>query len=98
MSNKQDPDKGNKELSDALRAMHTQLELAKSKLSLYLSKKADMLRHGLEGTDEYAQIEQKAASLQALIDKWQSVYQDRLRQVEEAETGIPKRRRRHEEK
>ena len=95
MSLRQDTNKGNKELSDVLQAMGTQLELAKKQLNLYLHKRSDMLIHGLEGTDEYVKIEQKATSLQALIDKWWPVFQDRLRQLNEAETGIPKRRRRH---
>ena len=95
MSNQQDPDKGNKELSDALQAMGKQLNLAKSQLSTYLHKKADMLRHGRESTAEYAELAHKTESLQALIDKWWHIYQMRIQQMNEAETGIIRRKRRH---
>jgi hypothetical protein len=41
-------------------------------------------------TDEYRELEQRSKDLQAMINKWRPIYEERLKMVKEAQKAVKK--------
>ena len=67
----------NEALQIALKALQGQIAIAENALKLYRSKLNALEKAGKKGSAEYQQTSDRANSLQALIDHYRSIYDER---------------------
>lgn len=68
---------------DNLEKLGNQLQRAASQQQLFLSRMLELSRAGDESSEEYLTLQQQSQNLQAMIDKWKPIYEERLAMVRE---------------
>lgn len=68
---------------DNLEKLGDQLQRAASQQQLFLSRMLELSRTGDESSEEYLTLQQQSQNLQAMIDKWKPIYEERLAMVRE---------------
>lgn len=73
-----------------LEKLGAQLQQADEQQKLMLQRMMMKSQNNEIDTDEYRELEQRSKELQAMINKWRPVYEERLRMVKEAQKAAGK--------
>ena len=73
-----------------LEKLGTQLQKADEQQKLILQQMLMKSQNNETDTDEYRDLEQRSKDLQAMINKWRPIYEERLKMVKEAQTAAKK--------
>ncbi|MCR5077702.1 MAG: hypothetical protein K6A82_06665 [Prevotella sp.] len=66
-----------------LERLGAQLHQADDQQKLMLQRMLNMSQNNQTGTEEYHELEQRSHDLQAMINKWRPIYEERLAMVKE---------------
>lgn len=67
-----------------------QLQKADEQQKLMLQQMLTKSQNNETNTDEYRELEQRSKDLQAMINKWHPIYEERLKMVKEAQKATKK--------
>jgi len=73
-----------------LEKLGAQLQKADEQQKLMLQQMLTKSQNNETNTDEYRELEQRSKDLQAMINKWRPIYEDRLKMVKEAQKAAKK--------
>lgn len=73
-----------------LEKLGTQLQKADEQQKLMLQQMLIKSQNHETDTDEYRELEQRSKDLQAMINKWHPIYEERLKMVKEAQKAAKK--------
>ena len=73
-----------------LEKLGTQLQKADEQQKLMLQEMLIKSQNNETDTDEYRELEQRSKDLQAMINKWHPIYEERLKMVKEAQKAAKK--------
>ena len=73
-----------------LEKLGAQLQKADEQQKLMLQQMLTKSQNNETNTDEYRELEQRSKDLQAMINKWRPIYEERLKMVKEAQEGCKK--------
>ncbi len=73
-----------------LEKLGTQLQKADEQQKLMLQEMLIKSQNHETDTDEYRELEQRSKDLQAMINKWHPIYEERLKMVKEAQKAAKK--------
>lgn len=76
---------------DSLRKLGEQLKAAENQQKFFISRMLELKREGNTDGAEYADLDSKSKSLQAIIDKYRPIYLERMEMVRTV--SIKKRKR-----
>lgn len=77
---------------DSLQRLATQLKAAEDQQGFYIGRMLDLKKAGQTDGTEYADLDAKSKSLQALIDKYRPIYLERMEMVREAKAMATRKR------
>lgn len=80
---------------DSLQRLGSQLKAAEEQQKHYLSRMLDLKKAGQTDAAEYADLDAKSQSLQAIIDKYRPIYLERMEMVGQVATIARRKRRGH---
>ncbi len=75
---------------ESLERLGAQLKKADEHQKLMLQQMLIKSQNNETNTDEYRELEQRSKDLQAMINKWQPIYEERLKMVKEAQKAAKK--------
>ena len=75
---------------ESLERLGAQLKKADEHQKLMLQQMLIKSQNNKTNTDEYRELEQRSKDLQAMINKWQPIYEERLKMVKEAQKAAKK--------
>ena len=75
---------------ESLERLGAQLKKADEQQKLMLQQMLTKSQNNETNTDEYCELEQRSKDLQAMINKWQPIYEERLKMVKEAQKAAKK--------
>jgi len=75
---------------ESLERLGAQLKKADEQQKLMLQQMLTKSQNNETNTDEYHELEQRNKDLQAMINKWRPIYEDRLKMVKEAQKATKK--------
>ena len=75
---------------ESLERLGAQLKKADEHQKLMLQQMLIKSQNNETNTDEYRELEQRSKDLQAMINKWRRIYEDRLKMVKEAQKAAKK--------
>ncbi|EHG16685.1 hypothetical protein [Prevotella histicola] len=75
---------------EQLEKLGSQLEKADEQQKLMLQRMLIKSQNHETDTDEYRDLEQRSKDLQAMINKWRPIYEERLKMVKEAQKAAKK--------
>ena len=73
-----------------LEKLGAQLQKADEQQKLMLQQMLIKSQNNETNTDEYRDLEQRSKDLQAMINKWRPIYEERLKMVKEAQKAAKK--------
>ncbi|MFC2438513.1 MAG: hypothetical protein ACFNVZ_03835 [Prevotella melaninogenica] len=73
-----------------LEKLGAQLQKADEHQKLMLQQMLIKSQNNETNTDEYRELEQRSKDLQAMINKWRPIYEERLKMVKEAQKAAKK--------
>ena len=73
-----------------LEKLGAQLQKADEQQKLMLQQMLIKSQNNETDTDEYRELEQRSKDLQAMINKWHPIYEERLKMVKEAQKAAKK--------
>lgn len=73
-----------------LEKLGAQLQKADEQQKLMLQEMLIKSQNNETDTDEYRELEQRSKDLQAMINKWHPIYEERLKMVKEAQKAAKK--------
>ena len=73
-----------------LEKLGAQLQKADEQQKLMLQQMLIKSQNNETNTDEYRELEQRSKDLQAMINKWRPIYEERLKMVKEAQKAAKK--------
>ena len=73
-----------------LKKLGTQLQRAGEQQQIMLQRMLIKNQNNETNTDEYRELEQRSKDLQAMINKWHPIYEERLKMVKEAQKAAKK--------
>ena len=73
-----------------LEKLGAQLQKADEQQKLMLQQMLTKSQNKETNTDEYRELEQRSKDLQAMINKWRPIYEERLKMVKEAQKAVKK--------
>lgn len=75
---------------ESLERLSAQLKKADEQQKLMLQQMLTKSQNNETNTDEYRELEQRSKDIQAMINKWRPIYEDRLKMVKEAQKATKK--------
>ena len=73
-----------------LKKLGTQLQRAGEQQQIMLQRMLIKNQNNETDTDEYRELEKQSKNLQAMINKWRPIYEERLKMVKEAQKAAKK--------
>ena len=75
---------------ESFERLGAQLKKADEQQKLMLQQMLTKSQNNETNTDEYRELEQRSKDLQAMINKWPPIYEERLKMVKEAQKAAKK--------